>query len=126
MLELLLAIAQEPAALPDGRRLADSRTCYTLNMTRDGTTRPIGVTWQRRSAEGSRGVLQEPDPLLADRRDGRSRQELQPVPQAGGAVRADTILRRADGPAGLRREADSPQGVSAGHVPGRLAALQDR
>ena len=50
MLSLLIALApallQTPAEVPDGARLAESRTCYTLNMTRDGVTRPIGVTWQ--------------------------------------------------------------------------------
>lgn len=50
MLSLLIALApalvQTPVAVPDGARLAESRTCYTLNMTRDGVSRPVGVTWQ--------------------------------------------------------------------------------
>ena len=60
MLDLLLALAHEPAGLPDGRRLTESRTCYTLNMTRDGVTRPIGVTWQtvEHSVRDGRPVLE--------------------------------------------------------------------
>lgn len=64
MLSLLIALssllAQDPAAVPDGARLADSRTCYTLNMTRDGVSRPVGVTWQtvRRVERDGRAVLE--------------------------------------------------------------------
>lgn len=64
MLSLLIALApalvQTPAATPDGARLAESRTCYTLNMTRDGASRPIGVTWQtvERADRDGRAVLE--------------------------------------------------------------------
>jgi hypothetical protein len=55
-----LALIQEPAAVPDGARLAESRTCYTLNMTRDGVSRPVGVTWQTvtRAERDGRPVLE--------------------------------------------------------------------
>lgn len=60
MLSLLLLLAQDPASAPDGGRLAESRTCYTLNMTRGGSTRPIGVTWQtvERTVRDGRPVLE--------------------------------------------------------------------
>jgi hypothetical protein len=64
MLSLLIALAAapspDPAGLPDGRRLAEGETCYTLNMTRGEITRPIGVTWQsvRRSVRDGRPVLE--------------------------------------------------------------------
>ena len=64
MLSLLIALApalaQDPDAVPDGARLADSRACYTLNMTRDGVSRPIGVTWQtvERTERDGRPVLE--------------------------------------------------------------------
>lgn len=63
MLSLLIALApallQDPAGLPDGGRLAEGRTCYTLNMTRGEVTRPIGVTLQsvQRSTREGRAVL---------------------------------------------------------------------
>jgi hypothetical protein len=55
-----LSLTQDPAAVPDGARLAESRTCYTLNMTRDGVSRPIGVTWQtvERAERDGRPVLE--------------------------------------------------------------------
>lgn len=64
MLSLLFALAptllQEPTAVPDGARLADSQTCYTLNMIRDGVSRPVGVTWQtvERAERDGRPVLE--------------------------------------------------------------------
>ncbi|MDI6624147.1 MAG: hypothetical protein QME55_05410 [Brevundimonas sp.] len=64
MLSLLIALApalaQGPTAVPDGARLADSRTCYTLNMNRDGVSRPVGVTWQtvKRAERNGRPVLE--------------------------------------------------------------------
>lgn len=64
MLSLLIALAaapaQEPAAVPDGGRLAEGGACYTLNMTRDGVSRPIGVTWQTvgRTVRDGRPVLE--------------------------------------------------------------------
>lgn len=63
MLSLLIALApamiQDPA-VPDGARLAESQTCYTLTMSRDGVTRPIGVTWQtiERTERDGRAVLE--------------------------------------------------------------------
>lgn len=59
MLELMMALAQDPAAVPDGRQLAEGQTCYTLNMTREAVTRPIGVTWQsvERTQRDGRPVL---------------------------------------------------------------------
>ena len=35
-----IALAQDPSAIPDGRRLAEGQTCYTLNMTRGGESHP--------------------------------------------------------------------------------------
>lgn len=60
MLNLLIALAQDPSAIPDGRRLAEGQTCYTLNMTRGGESRPIGVTWQsvERTEHEGRPVLE--------------------------------------------------------------------
>ena len=54
---LLTATGQE-AAVPDGRRLEPYEACYTINMTREGQTRPIGVTWQslRRGERDGRAV----------------------------------------------------------------------
>lgn len=49
MLTLLAALALQtaaPAVVPDGGRLSEERKCFTLTMTRDGASRPIGVTWQ--------------------------------------------------------------------------------
>jgi hypothetical protein len=46
MLSLMIALVQNPADLPDGRRLAEGDACYTLNMNHGGTVRPIGATWQ--------------------------------------------------------------------------------
>jgi hypothetical protein len=60
MLSLLLALAQDPAAVPDGRRLAEGGACYTINMTQGEVTRPIGVTWQsvQRATRDGRPVLE--------------------------------------------------------------------
>ena len=64
MLSLLIVLSpvllQDPSALPDGRRLAEGQTCYTLNMTRGEVTRPIGVTWQsvERTTHDGREVLE--------------------------------------------------------------------
>lgn len=64
MLSLLIVLSsvllQDPPALPDGRRLAEGQTCYTLNMTRGEVTRPIGVTWQsvERATRDGREVLE--------------------------------------------------------------------
>ncbi|MGV9010836.1 DUF3108 domain-containing protein [Brevundimonas sp.] len=54
---LLTATGQEPV-VPDGRRLEPYEACYTINMTRDGQTRPIGVTWQslRRGEQDGRAI----------------------------------------------------------------------
>ena len=49
MLTLLAALALQttaPTDLPDGERLSEERRCYVLGMTRNGASRPIGVTWQ--------------------------------------------------------------------------------
>lgn len=64
MLSLLIALApalvQNPAAVPDGARPAETRTCYTFNMTRDGASQPAGVTWQtvERTVRDGRPVLE--------------------------------------------------------------------
>lgn len=60
MIELLLALAQDSIPVTDGARLAESRTCYTLNMTRGEMVRPIGVTWQTvaRGIRDGRPVLE--------------------------------------------------------------------
>ncbi|CAN7333908.1 DUF3108 domain-containing protein [Brevundimonas sp. LjRoot202] len=64
MLSLLIALAagpaQDPAVVPDGTRLAESRTCYTFNISRDGVSRPAGVTWQtvERTVRDGRPVLE--------------------------------------------------------------------
>lgn len=60
LIALVPALVQEAPAVPDGARLAESRACYTLNMTRDGVTRPIGVTWQtvERTERDGRAVLE--------------------------------------------------------------------
>ena len=64
MLSLLIALApallQDPTAVPDGARLADSQTCYTLSISRDGVSRPVGVTWQtvKRAERDGRPVLE--------------------------------------------------------------------
>ncbi|MBU1384585.1 MAG: DUF3108 domain-containing protein [Alphaproteobacteria bacterium] len=64
MLSLLFALApallQDRAAVPDGARLAEGGTCYTLSMTRGEVTRPIGVTWQSvaRTLRDGRPVLE--------------------------------------------------------------------
>ena len=44
MLELLVALTQTP--LLDGGLIHDNRACYTISMTRDGVSTPVGVTWQ--------------------------------------------------------------------------------
>ena len=49
MLSLLAALALQiaaPTVVPDGGRISEERKCFTLSMTRDGASRPIGVTWQ--------------------------------------------------------------------------------
>lgn len=49
MLSLFAVLAlqtAEPTVVPDGGRLSEERKCFTLSMTRDGASRPIGVTWQ--------------------------------------------------------------------------------
>ena len=49
MLTLFAALALQTAAptdLPDGGRVSEERKCYVLSMTRNGASRPIGVTWQ--------------------------------------------------------------------------------
>ncbi|WP_309627019.1 hypothetical protein [Brevundimonas sp.] len=49
MLTLLAALALQTAAptvVPDGGRLSEERKCFVLATTRDGASRPIGVTWQ--------------------------------------------------------------------------------
>ena len=49
MLPLLAVLALQTAAptvLPDGGRLSEERKCFTLAMSRDGASRPVGVTWQ--------------------------------------------------------------------------------
>lgn len=64
MLSLLIALApallQDPTAVPDGARLADSQSCYTLNVSREGVSRPVGVTWQtvKRAERDGRPVLE--------------------------------------------------------------------
>ena len=64
MLSLLFALAagpaQDPAVVPEGTRLAEGRTCYTFNMSRDGVRRPAGVTWQtvKRTVRDGRPVLE--------------------------------------------------------------------
>lgn len=64
MLTLILALApvlaQTPAALPDGRRLAEGQACYTLTMRQGDVSQPVGVTWQRirRSERDGRPVLE--------------------------------------------------------------------
>ncbi len=57
---LLLALVQDPVPVPNGARLTEGRTCYTMNMTRQGATRPIGVTLQtvERSVRNERPVLE--------------------------------------------------------------------
>jgi len=44
MLELLAALTQAP--LLDGGLIHDDRACYTISMTREGVSTPVGVTWQ--------------------------------------------------------------------------------
>lgn len=44
MIELLTTLIQQP--LLDGSLIHDDRACYTINMTRDGASMPVGVTWQ--------------------------------------------------------------------------------
>ena len=44
MIELLTALAGEP--ILDGALIRDDRACYTISMSRDGASTPIGVTWQ--------------------------------------------------------------------------------
>ncbi|MGV3579526.1 DUF3108 domain-containing protein [Brevundimonas sp.] len=49
MLSLIAALTLQTAAphvIPDGGRISEERKCFTLSMTRDGQTRPIGLTWQ--------------------------------------------------------------------------------
>lgn len=47
MIALFAALlVQEPPLPPRGDRLADSRSCYTLNMVQNGASRALGVTWQ--------------------------------------------------------------------------------
>ena len=60
LIALAPALAQDLPAVPDGTRLADSQACYTLSMTRDGVSRPIGVTWQtvERTERDGRAVLE--------------------------------------------------------------------
>lgn len=60
MLSLMIALAQTATAVPDGQRLAEGETCYTLNMTRGEVVRPIGVTWQtvERTLRDGRPVLE--------------------------------------------------------------------
>lgn len=61
---LLLAAAAaappEPAGMPDGARLGAESACYTINLDRDGASKPIGVTWQtvRRRMLDDRYVLE--------------------------------------------------------------------
>jgi hypothetical protein len=62
MLILFAALALQaaaPSVLPDGGRLSEERKCYVLTMTRDGVSRPIGVTWQtvERDTVDGRAVL---------------------------------------------------------------------
>ena len=54
MLELLAALTQAPVL--DGSLIRDDRSCYTISMTREGVSTPVGVTWQtieRLDADGS-------------------------------------------------------------------------
>ena len=44
MIELLALAGGDP--MPDGGQVRDDRACYTISMTRDGTSMPMGVTWQ--------------------------------------------------------------------------------
>ncbi|CAN5345214.1 hypothetical protein BH09PSE1_BH09PSE1_26100 [soil metagenome] len=60
MIALLAMLAlQTPTAIPDGSRLPDSRSCYTLNITRGTESRPIGIVWQTvtRDVEDGKPVL---------------------------------------------------------------------
>ena len=62
MLSLIAALTLQtaaPAVVPDGGRISEEAKCFTLTMTRDGASRPIGVTWQtiERDTVGSRPVL---------------------------------------------------------------------
>lgn len=64
MLSLLATVAplllQDPSGGPDGARLSEARNCYTIHMTRDGASRPIGVSWQTvtRGVRDGRPVLE--------------------------------------------------------------------
>lgn len=54
---LMISSAQTPA--PEGAWIREDRACYTINMTRDGVSTPVGVTWQtiERVEAGGRPVL---------------------------------------------------------------------
>ena len=58
MATTLLSGSPQAPAVPDGRRLDPYEACYTINMTRDGQARPIGVTWQslRRGEQDGRAI----------------------------------------------------------------------
>ena len=62
MLTLIAALAVQtasPAVLPDGGRLSEEAKCFTLTMTREGASRPVGVAWQtiERDTVAGRPVL---------------------------------------------------------------------
>ncbi len=58
MATTLLSGTPQSPVMPDGRRLEPYEACYTINMTREGQTRPIGVTWQslRRGEQDGRAI----------------------------------------------------------------------
>ncbi|PHY13008.1 hypothetical protein CSW58_08660, partial [Caulobacter sp. B11] len=55
----LVAPPVAPPVVPDGRLIADDAACFTIAMTRDGVTRPMGVTWQTitQARQDGRAVL---------------------------------------------------------------------
>lgn len=55
----LVAPPVAPPMVPDGRLIADDAACFTIAMTRDGVTRPMGVTWQTitQARQDGRAVL---------------------------------------------------------------------
>ena len=60
MIALMLALlAQDPVSIPDGQRLGEGETCYTMSMSRNGESRDFGRTLQRveRDTIDGRAVL---------------------------------------------------------------------